>query len=235
MSKLNKNWLTESHIDFELKKYTLLAYLQDVQFEYKSNRIYPWLSELIEHYKNLTSIKENTGKLKDSMAKDVSAFDLNELKLKYDEAFIDDEMFETLNEIIDFSLPLFAQNIKDGKTIYDFVEDHLNLEAVGISPINTNEGYLLLQSEKENIHAYQYAISFFDLKDEKHRSLTTSHIQDYTFNLTTSFQKVKSDLISNNKELPNPAVYALKCDLSIPLQETFLPIAKRYFISKMGY
>ncbi len=30
MADLNKNWLTEKYIDFEYKKYVLLAWLQEV-------------------------------------------------------------------------------------------------------------------------------------------------------------------------------------------------------------
>jgi hypothetical protein len=58
MSKLSKDWLTENHIDLEFKQYLLLAYLQEVKENYNSNKIYPYLSELIEHYKNLILIKK---------------------------------------------------------------------------------------------------------------------------------------------------------------------------------
>ena len=58
MSKLSKDWLTEQHIDLELKQYVLLAYLQEVKESYKAAKIYPYLGDLIEHYKNLLLIKQ---------------------------------------------------------------------------------------------------------------------------------------------------------------------------------
>ena len=59
MIELTKNWITEKHIDFEYKKYILLAYLQDVKKNFDSTKLYPWLSELIEHYKNVLAVRDN--------------------------------------------------------------------------------------------------------------------------------------------------------------------------------
>ena len=59
MATLSKNWITEKLIDFEYKKYLLLAYLQQVSGQFDETRLYPSLSELIEHYKNVVSLREN--------------------------------------------------------------------------------------------------------------------------------------------------------------------------------
>ncbi len=59
MATLNKNWITEKAIDFEYKKYILLAYLKQVSQNFEENKLYPSLAELIGHYKLLISIKEN--------------------------------------------------------------------------------------------------------------------------------------------------------------------------------
>ncbi len=236
MNNLSKDWLTEHHIDLELKKYTILAYLQQVKENYKLNKVYPWLGDLIEHYKNLITVKKNTENLKDGFGKEFIGFDLKEWKLKYSATESDDEMITTIQEIIDYSLPLLAQNIHQGKSIYDLVEEHLKLEAIGISPLKTDEGYLLLHcKEEKNVHVYQYAVSFYQSNEEKYRSISTHFISDYSYSIATPYEKMKRDLIIKNKELPNPAVYAVNCTLTVPLQETFLPIAKRYFVSRMGF
>jgi hypothetical protein len=41
---------------------------------------------------------------------------------------------------------------------------------------------------------------------------------------------MKSDLMRENKHLPNPAAYAIESEMSLPLEETFLPIAKRLLV-----
>ena len=57
MVSLDKNWLTEGLIDFEYKKYELLAYLKNVGKSFSENRLYPFLGDLIFHYNNILSLK----------------------------------------------------------------------------------------------------------------------------------------------------------------------------------
>jgi hypothetical protein len=50
MRNLEKDWLTAGLIDFEYKKYLLLAYLQSVKTNFKEKKLYPDLSDLQRHY-----------------------------------------------------------------------------------------------------------------------------------------------------------------------------------------
>ena len=45
--KLKENWLTEGLIDFEYKKYQLLAYLKRVKDSFNKVELYPFLSDLV--------------------------------------------------------------------------------------------------------------------------------------------------------------------------------------------
>ena len=57
--KLNNNWYSDGWIDFELKKYKLLAYLQKADDFFKQSKLYPVLSELIQHYNHLNNYQKN--------------------------------------------------------------------------------------------------------------------------------------------------------------------------------
>ncbi len=46
MKQLSETWFAEGFIDFELKKYTLLAYLQQVSACFNESKLYPQLSDL---------------------------------------------------------------------------------------------------------------------------------------------------------------------------------------------
>ena len=59
MKQLSETWFAEGRIDFELKKYTLLAYLQQVNQYFTESKLYPQLSDVIFHYNNLQALKEN--------------------------------------------------------------------------------------------------------------------------------------------------------------------------------
>ena len=56
---LSENWFAEGYIDFELKKYTLLAYLQQVNGFFNENKLYPQLADVIFHHNNLLLISKD--------------------------------------------------------------------------------------------------------------------------------------------------------------------------------
>ncbi|MGZ3864681.1 MAG: hypothetical protein ACXVPN_06130 [Bacteroidia bacterium] len=235
MNVLTKNWLTEDHIDFEYKKYLVLGYLQSVSESYKSNELYPFLGDVIEHYRNLKQVKENAGQIKKGMFKDLKAVDWQKMELLYKSDEPADEIIHELESIIDFSLPLFFDKIMDGKKIYDFVEKHLTLNAVGITPLRTTEGYIFINvDEKKEVYVYQYRLSGLEQANEQLKQLITRYISTYTHSITGTLEKIKSDLISHNKELPNPAVYAINSPITVPFTPTLLPIVKRFFVSKLA-
>ena len=59
MKQLSDTWFAEGYIDFELKKYTLLAYLQEINKYFNENKLYPQLGDVVFHYNNLVEVREN--------------------------------------------------------------------------------------------------------------------------------------------------------------------------------
>ena len=59
MKQLSETWFAEGRIDFELKKYTLLAYLQEINKHFSENKLYPQLADIIFHYNNIVAFREN--------------------------------------------------------------------------------------------------------------------------------------------------------------------------------
>jgi hypothetical protein len=57
MKTLSQTWFADGYIDFELKKYTLLAYLQEINRYFCQNKLYPQLADIIFHYNNLVERK----------------------------------------------------------------------------------------------------------------------------------------------------------------------------------
>ena len=82
MQKLNDNWITEKHIDFEYKKYVLLAYFQEVSNDFNGVRLYPVLSDLITHYRNTLAFKENKGRIANAFPKRISSIDIDQAALQ---------------------------------------------------------------------------------------------------------------------------------------------------------
>ena len=72
MKQLSETWFVEGYIDFELKKYTLLAYLQQINKYFNENKLYPQLADLIFHYNNLIAFRENKKHLQEHFPKKVN-------------------------------------------------------------------------------------------------------------------------------------------------------------------
>ena len=230
MKSLSETWFAEGYIDFELKKYTLLAYLQQVNKYFNENKLYPQLADVIFHYNNLVAFRENKKFLQEHFPKKLTGIQLEKLQFLYEQMVEDNELMKELEEIINYSTTTIKRTIKSGTEIYEFIEHKLSISPIGLVPLDTNEGYFFLSSGKKNTKVYHYRLSFFEKHDEKYRSIKTLYIDNQRRSMSNTYENIKADLIRHRNELPNPAVYAVEIDLSFPYNETLLPIAKRSLV-----
>jgi hypothetical protein len=228
MESLSKNWITEKHIDFEYKKYVLLAWLQHVSDNFQENKLYPSLSELVEHYRNIVALKKSKQSLFGQFPEHLTGADLKNFKLLYEKLMEDDALMQEIENIISFSIPQFEKYLADGKQLYDFIESHISIYPVGVVPLNVNEGYiiLLVPGTKET-QVYEYQVTLFENPNEKFRSIYTRHICNFTLSLSTTIEHIKQEMIRFNRQFPNPATYAVESSIFVPVEETLLPMARR--------
>ena len=228
INELSANYLTEGIIDLEYKKYILLAYLQHVSRHFDEQKLYPFLSDLLFHYQNLLAFQQNKDSVESNFPKRIKRIDLDNFRIEYERVMHDHHHLEEIEAILAFAIPRLKGSLNDGKEIYDFVEQHIDIEPIGILPLNTDEGYLLLNNgNMGEIGVFSYATSLFESANEKYRSLKTAYLQTYAKQFSHTFETIKLDLIKQNKQLPNPATFAVMSRFTFPLQETLLPIAKR--------
>jgi len=228
MERLNENWITESHIDFEYKKYLLLAYLQHVSECFTETRLYPAFGELVQHYRNLVNLKEQKKNLFDSFPEKLSQADFTKFKLVYEKLSQDTELMKEIESIIEFSIPQFQHHLSEGKKIYDVIESKINIIPIGIMPIHFDVGYMLLKSGKDReTRVYEYQLTIFEGPEERYRAISLQYINSFEKSLGNTYENIKGELLLFNRNLPNPATYAIETDLILPIEETLLPLAKR--------
>ncbi|MBS1916429.1 MAG: hypothetical protein JST87_09120 [Bacteroidetes bacterium] len=231
MKTLSETWFADGYIDFELKKYTLLAYLQEVNKYFNQNKLYPQLADIIFHYNNLSAFRENKKYLQEQFPKKLTGVQIEKLQVLYEQMIDDDELMKELEEIINYSATKMRKAILNGTEIYEFVETRLTIFPVGIIPLENNEGYFFLsEGNYSNTRVYQYRLSFFEKQDEQYRSIRTEYIDSWQRNIVNSYENIKAELIKIKNELPNPAVYCIETELKFPVDETLLPIAKRSLV-----
>lgn len=231
MKQLSQTWFAEGYIDFELKKYTLLAYLQQTNRYFNENKLYPQLSDLIFHYNNIVAFRENKKYLQEHFPKKLTGIQIEKLQVLYEQMIADDDLMQELEEIINYSAGEMKTTISNGTEIYEFVEENLTITPIGIIPLDIQEGYFFLSTgNTRSTHVYQYRLSFFEKHDEKFRSIKTNYVELMQRSMANTYESLKTELIRNRSDLPNPAVYSIETGLSFPVEETLLPIAKRSLV-----
>jgi len=231
MKKLSETWFAEGYIDFELKKYTLLAYLQEINKHFDENKLYPQLADIVFHYNNLVAFRENKKFLQEHFPKKLSGLQMEKLELLYEQMIEDTELMKELEDIINFSATTIKKTLQTGVDIYEFVEDHINISPVGLMPLDNQEGFFFLAtSNSGSTRVYSYRLSFFEKHDEKYRSIKTTYIDKWQRSLANTYEHIKSDILRHHSLHPNPAVYSIEANMSFPYEETLLPIAKRSLV-----
>ena len=231
MKTLSETWFADGYIDFELKKYTLLAYLQEIHRYFNENKLYPQLADIIFHYNNLAAFRENKKYLQEQFPKKLTGIQIERLQVLYEQMIGDDELMRELEEIINYATEEIKHTITNGTEIYEFVEEKLIIHPVGLIPLDNQEGYFFLSAgSRSDTRVYQYRLSFFEKHDEKYRSIRTEYIDSWTRGIVNTYENIKAELIRSKTNLPNPAVYSIETELKFPLDETVLPIAKRSLV-----
>src|ERR1700760_4915621 len=98
MKTLSETWFADGYIDFELKKYTLLAYLQEISRHFNENKLYPQLADIIFHYNNLAAFRENKKYLQEQFPKRLSGVQIERLQVLYEQMVEDDDLMNELED-----------------------------------------------------------------------------------------------------------------------------------------
>jgi hypothetical protein len=231
MKKLSETWFADGYIDFELKQYTILAYLQEVNRCFDEQKLYPQLADVIFHYNNLLHFKTNKDYLKQQFPRRLSALDMQKLTLLYESIVEDDSLMTELSEIITYALVKLKVTIEGAAAIYDYVEERIEISPVGLVPLQCEEGYFFLQDGSfSDTRVYQYRLSIYEKHQEKYRSIRTEFVDSWQRNFVNTAESIKGELLRSRSYMPNPAVYNIEISLRLPVDETLLPIAKRSLV-----
>ncbi len=226
--------------DLERAQYEILAALQETHREFSRNVIYPYLSDLIHLFEQLQHILRGLEGIRNAAPGEVRQVDWEACRIIYERPAFDADRIAAVEELIRWALPHIQHAIEEGRTIFEFVEEHLHMEPVGIVPSYQEEGYLIVPDQRGGLlHVLQYQLSVVSGGSERYRTLRTVHLKQIPIRgVYPAPQRIKLDLIAERRELPNPATYFFATDLDFPFAQTVLPVAKRklmrYLFTRVG-
>lgn len=229
MSTLNLDLFVRGASDLERAQYEILSGLQVVRRAFSQNEIYPHLSQLVHLFQSLRTILDQSDDIRKAKPGRIAGVDLEKRRVVYDERPIDDEHMAAVEELIHWALPHIEAAIEEGTTIFEFVEDHLKMEEVGVVPSYVQEGYLIVPDARKGMtHVLRYQMSIFSGPDDRYRTLRTSHVKSIPHaQISPAPRVVKMELVSEHRDLPNPATFAFASSIGFPFEPTMLPVAKR--------
>lgn len=235
MENLSVDLFIKTQSDFEKRQYEILAGLQKISGHFQHNCIYPYLNELIELYRTLGDINNRLKDLREKFPKRIKKIDFVNKKIEQEVIFVAGSDLNKVEELIEWALPHIKTKIDEGKTIYEFVNESIELEEVGIIPNYIDEGYFFVPNNaSSDLLLFQYEISIFRSPDDKYRSLKTQLLKTLKLGVAhLSPNALKLNLINEYKKLPNPATYSFQTELQFPFNETIFPVAKRQLMRQL--
>lgn len=234
MSFLSETWFIEGNIDFESKKYTLLAYLQRINKAFDENQLYPQLADLIFHFRNLQSFKESKQLIKSQFPKKLTGIQLRKVQLIYEEMIADNGLMTEIEDIVQYAMQEMQGTVNNGTEFYDLVEDSLSIAPIGILPPSNEEGYFFLSDGSRSIKVYNYKMSIFQRTNDRFRSLKSQFVNEWTRNFVNTYESIKLELLKARKTVSLPAVYSIETKLAYPVDTTLLPVAKRCLVRHLS-
>lgn len=226
-------FLTGSN-DAESRQYHVLKELRHCYDEFSHNKLYPYLAELVDLHSSLVSILNGMNDIQGRMSHELQEVDLEHGKLVYKHSLSDDDL-QRAAELIAWALPKLERAIDEGVGIYNFVDEHMHIEKVGLMPMYREEGYWFVPEHKAALlHLLRYELSLFTSANERYRRLKTTAVGEKQQRFVLqSPESIKLELIERFRDLPNPATFVCETDLDFPYTETILPIAKRKLMAQV--
>jgi len=237
MEALSLSTFIKAADDIELSKYTVLAILRKYATALHKNKLYPALAELISIKNELELLVEQMSLFDAEFVLNLNFADFTEdIPLSNPLDYNEDDL-EKVFEFITWALPEIQNAIDEGKAIFDFVDENIQLHEVGIMPIYKNEGYFLLPDLRHDLmKIYRFEMSLFSTPDNPLRTLKSKLVDLISLKApeTKSTYEIKRILTNKFEDLPNPATYYFETSLDFPFVDTILPVAKRKLVRKLA-
>lgn len=209
---LSDFWLTSDPIDFEHKKYLLLAYDQKYTKLYEEKKLYPALTNIVDQVKYINDFIKNVKAIENS-AKVINRVDWLKKEIVYGTK-INDESFNEVKQIAWYGKDILVDLYIRFKNLYDEVDSSIVITGSKISIFNMYSGYIITKydyGKKEKIWEYEIVKVLFP-EPTFVLNIWKPKMKDY---YGTRLQKNVFDIIVNEK---------------YPIKDTIIPVIKRKFL-----
>lgn len=234
---METNWLFQEPIDLEHKQYVLLNYLQKLDKNLNSFKLYPQFQEISLHLASINLLIEKGQILTlNRTLKDPDDEILISDLIPVDCPLLSKEDILEVYQICKYSSTKLTDYFNHAKAIWDIVNDTVSIDPVQNSKnIDPKQGLFFLDY-KSKTYLYEFVVKPI----KKDAVETKCHIKRICEcpkgNFDEKLKEVKKPLIKN---LQDPKIHSKLIVFRInhndnhPLKETLIPIAKRKMMNYM--
>jgi len=230
---METDWLFQEPIDFEHKKYVLLAYFKKIDEKLNQNKLYPTFIELSLHLASLqTLIKEHVVL---STNKNFTSYDdevlLKELTAKSIPNLSDKDMNE-VNKIIKHSSDKFLEYFNIVKSYWTIIYDSIELNVKrNRKSISKPKGYMVYtETETNKIFVWEYVLNPLSPSIDEY-SIKLNLIYDGNKKVLSLNKILESNSNFTEREKKTAPVFDFKSSVIYPIEETLLPLFKRKMLA----
>ncbi|PEN14032.1 hypothetical protein CRI94_08275 [Longibacter salinarum] len=215
--------------DVERTQYEILGGLKTARDAFSDNRIYPHLGQLVKFYRAITTMLETSEQMRSQRNGTLSGVDWDDMELTYEWPQLDGDDMSVVADLIEWALPYVQDTLNEGKSVFEFVDEQLEVETVGIVPSYLKEGYLMVPDRTDHeFRVFRYTMSIVHDEGEKARMLRTTLCRSVSCeDVEPHPSTIKLELVKERRDLPNPATYFFDSGVPFPYEETMLPVVKR--------
>lgn len=213
MQILENDWLTNDPIDFEYKKYMLLAYDQHQTKFYDEKKIYPNFTDIVEKVKIVNQFLQNVKALEESKL-EVKDIDWISKKITYSSQIADSSLDE-IKLIAEYSKEILIELYMKYRNLLDDVDNSITINGCRVEIFNLYDGYIIMRGlGKERILEYTV---YRKIHPEPHYVLKTcrANLKEY---YSKRYTKNVFDVIFKE---------------DYPLKQSILPVYKRKFLENL--
>lgn len=204
--------------DLESSKYLLLNKFKLCQKELNESRLYPTYQMLINIYSQLVDIMKGHNRIFNKEYTDA----ITEQESEEKHMLINNEL-ERSFELMHWAFAHLNRVLENGKAIYDFVDESITIEPIGIKSTYNTEGYFIIPDNRDRLlRIIKYSRNLYKVlktKEVGNRQMTL---------ITIPNEVIKNQMISD--DIINQIIYMMDTELNFSYSQTILPVAKRKFL-----
>lgn len=221
------SWLTDGPVDYELKRYKMLAVIQKLTEKLSQNRVWPVIEDVENQLDNLYKTKYEI-EIKDEnnrVAKDIDFFNF---EIIYEDVENDEvEECRIVDDIVEDAIIEFGDVYMEARTLWREIEKDIHLTWIPKRPSVLNEGYAIIIHEGI-CHAYSFIKP--TKMNNSWRTLKLEFVKSFEFS-NTSIVKFYDDY-QNEEETLMFCRIGTKVN-GLPFEDSVLPIAKSVLFGRI--